>query len=72
MIRHLRKYKIRTETILDDCGIPHTVYGIEMISQNVSISDVFTDESAASRFVALCNDLDLSPIHLRDVIDDLL
>ena len=72
MIRPLKKYKIRIDTILDEDGSPHTVYGIETMNQVLSISDVFTDYRAASRFVALCNDLDLSTIHLRDVIDDLL
>ena len=57
---------------LDDCGNSHTVYGIETINKTISVPDIFTDESTASHFVALCNELDLSPIHIHDVIDDLL
>ena len=34
------------------------------------IPDVFLDKNEAERFVKVCNDLNLAPIHLHDVIED--
>ena len=35
-------------------------------------SDVFLDEKKASDFVLLCNELELEPVHLAEVIEDTL
>lgn len=37
-----------------------------------TISDLCADYEVITRFVQLCNDLKLDPIHLQDVADDFL
>lgn len=36
------------------------------------ISDVFSDHEQALRFIALCNELQPCPIHLREMIEDFI
>lgn len=67
-----KPYRIREDSIYDDLGNPHTVYGIEAPSYNISIPDIFTSKPAAEEFVNLCNRLDLSPEHVYEVIDDMI
>lgn len=38
----------------------------------IYISDVFLDESDAKSFVKLCNEMELDPVHLPQVIEDAL
>lgn len=64
-------YKLRTDTILTEQGIPVTVYGITL-DRSLSIPDIFTSRPAAEEFIKLCNRLELSPLHIYEVIDDLL
>ncbi len=68
----MNKYYMRSDTILDDEGVSHTVYGIELPNKNISIKNIFINRKEAEDFVKLCNDLDLSYIHLEDVIQDVL
>ena len=42
------------------------------VTQRSTIPDIFTDYIEAQKFVDLCNRLEVSPIHIRDVIDDYL
>lgn len=39
---------------------------------NIYISDVFLNESDAKKFVNLCNDMKLDPVHLPQVIEEAL
>lgn len=64
-------YKLREDTIYDELGKPHTVYGITL-DGSLSIPDIFTSRPAAEEFIKLCNRLELSPLHIYEVIDDLL
>ena len=41
----------------------------ELITQ---IPDISTDREKVERLVTVCNEQQLSPIHLQDVVDDLL
>ena len=56
----------------------HIGYGISLIKRGIipadiaSIHDISTDKSEIVRFIALCNELELDPIHLYDAVDDLL
>ena len=68
----MNPYKLRCDTILDENGISHTVYGIDCPYAHISIKDVFCIKSEAEEFINKCNTLDLSPLHLQDVIQDLL
>lgn len=68
----MKAYQLRRDTIVDDEGESHTVYGIELPSENIAVKDIFCKQKEAEAFIKLCNDLDLSPLHLQDVIDDTL
>ena len=37
-----------------------------------SIQDITTDRDALDELVNLCNSMELSPLHIRDVIEDFL
>ncbi len=69
------KYRsIREEMFSDEIG-SYISYGIELADgDNVvrKISDVSTDEETVSHLVLLSNELNLSPIHIDDVISDIL
>lgn len=53
-------------------GIKHIGYGISLAPSAVSFSDITVDREEAARLVDLCNILQLSPTHMKDVIDDFL
>lgn len=68
-------YKLRTDQILDEENQKHTVYGIEAWEKGrclQSVGDIFFDFQKAEEFVRKCNQLELSVIHLMDVIMDIL
>ncbi len=50
-------------------------YGIEAVENEASISrveDLFDTQKDALDFAKLCTVLDLSPLHLKDVSEDIL
>ena len=52
-------------------------YGIAAYAKNtktcvVRLHDITSDKDALTRLVLLCNRLQLSPIHLHDVVEDFL
>lgn len=51
-----------------------TVYGIDVIDSYgqvvQSVSDIFISKDKAEKFIAVCNSLKLSLVHLTDVIYD--
>ena len=54
-------------------GEIHTGYGIGYTEDGTpSFEDLTTDPISVARLVNLCNNLDLSPIHLGDVVEDFL
>ena len=55
-------------------GVPHTGYGIEYRSRNqvIRFEDLTTDLLSITDLISLCNKLELSPLHLEDVVDDFL
>lgn len=63
-------YKASQKEIYDEQGIKHTVYGVSLYIKARTTHDVFTDKKKADNFVNLCNQLQLDPIHLDDVIQD--
>ena len=64
-------YRVIESSVIDEEGTAHRVYGVEVI-ERTKILDVFTNYEEAQQFIDLCNQLELSPIHIRDVIDDYL
>lgn len=72
-------YRIRNDVIFDENDEKITVYGIDVLETThneektiKSVPDVFCSKSKAVTFIKLCNRLNLSPIHIMDVIDDIL
>lgn len=69
-------YCMRKDTIHDEERKAYTVYGIDAVNSDgevlVSVPDVFFDRQKAERFVSLCNDGNLSLIHLADAVEDAL
>lgn len=51
----------------------HTTYGIKVYENNKvikTIPGVFLDKTEALKFVAVCNRIQLSPVHLENFIED--
>ena len=69
-------YYLRTDEIFDEQGEKHTVYGIDAVDENgsveKSVKDVFFEFERAKKFIDTCNRLDLSIVHLMDVVEDIL
>ncbi len=69
-------YRLKTDSIYDEEGCLHTVYGIVAVDTFgrviKSFSDVFFDKVNAEHLVTLCNREKLSLIHLEDVVEDAL
>lgn len=50
-------------------------YSIEILSEGISIEyipDVFLEETDAKKYISLFNKLELDPVHIYDVLDDIL
>ncbi len=69
-------YCMRKDTVYDEDRIAHTVYGIDAVGSEGKIlssyPDVFFDRQKAEHFVHLCNEGNLSLIHLADAVEDAL
>ncbi len=72
-------YNIVKETINQPPLGKYIAYGVSVCSQQknsckeiVYISDVFTDINMAQKFVELCNKEQLDPVHLPELIEDML
>ncbi|MBQ8551529.1 MAG: hypothetical protein IJ428_01810 [Clostridia bacterium] len=70
-------YRIKADTILDELGHEHTVYGIAIYQNGKAfperiIGDIFCERDAAEWFVGLCNDLELCPEQLDDAVADVI
>ncbi len=55
-------------------GQNYVCYGIRLIcaGTEVTVEDLSLDREEVEELVALCNRLELSPVHFRDVIEDFL
>lgn len=69
------KYYVTEEMMfLEDVG-EYKSYGIELRDGErviERIRDIDTDREGVEKLCALCNELELSQIHFRDVVDDYL
>ena len=67
-------YKPVKSVITD--GADNITYGISVLDSSGvtlrTVSDIFDNISDADNFAKLCTELELSPEHLDDVIDDVL
>ena len=77
-VKQLYRYILKEErTVLEN--MTYTAYGLLIVQEDekrnnneVYITDVFTDLCAAKKFIKLCNDEQLEPVHIFDVLDDIL
>lgn len=61
-------WEIVSETRFTDYYKPYTAFGIK--NNDIKISDIFVEEGEAARFVEKINRLDVSVIHIYDVLED--
>ncbi len=69
------KYCCVKEQLADEETGSYTAYAVavELDGNRIRyISDAFSDYEQALRFIALCNALLPSPIHLREMIEDFI
>ena len=73
-------YEVTEDTYLID-GEPKQIYGIAVYSNDKSntqktllksIRDITTDKYRLSKLAQACNSCHLSPIHLKDIVEDFL
>ena len=69
---------IKEEQYNQEHGV-YTAYGIcwyelaqHVMRETIYLPDVFLSKTVAERFVALCNELELSLVHLYDAVQDAL
>lgn len=69
-------YRLRQDLIQRDDGYSTVAYGLDAVDDAGrilrSVPDLFLDRQRAMDLIALCNALELSLIHLDDVIEDIL
>ena len=69
-------YRLNETTVKDKDGIIYTFYGIDAVNEKCKIvksfTKIFYERSRAQDLVTLCNECELSIIHLANVVDDAL
>lgn len=63
-------YVLHEKTISNDNNQETKSYGISY--EGIIIEDISTNKEKIEKLIILSNELDLSPIHIYDVIDDFL
>ena len=66
-------YRLRVDKISNGEGHFFTVYGIDAFDADrliMSVPDVFCDKRKTQDLIARCNEFELEPVHLMDVISD--
>ena len=76
-MEHSFYYQVDQEKIYHPDIGEYVTYGVKIISAgSVCVMDVISDVSVSERkvteLIRICNELDLRPCHLRDVIEDFL
>lgn len=69
------KYCIQKESIAVENGKIHTVYGIELWQDGKLVKtthNVFCDKATAEHYITLFNKNKLSPMHLEDIIEEII
>lgn len=67
------EYFVRRDTVTDELGGEHTVFGVDVIVDDEvvrSVCDIFCNAADAERFIRAINLCELSPVHLDDAIAD--
>lgn len=68
------KYRVKQNTLHSPEGKEYITYGVEAVTDSgeviQSFSDVFLDRETAEKFVAVCNQCELSLLHFADAVED--
>lgn len=70
-------YTLRTDELIDEAGNHHLAYGITVLESNSlviinSIPNIFLEQMRTLEIITLCNQQNLSPVHLKDLAEDLV
>lgn len=69
-------YCLRQDEVYNESGRKYLAYGIDVLDDGgcvlKSVSDVFFNLKEAENFVEICNKKQLDPIHLEDVVMDVI
>ena len=69
-------YQLNETSVEEEDGIVYIVYGIDIVDKTGNIvesfTDIFFDRLKAESFVALCNESELSLVHIVDWVEDAL
>lgn len=70
-------YTLRADELIDEAGNHHLAYGITVLETTSlviinSIPNIFLEQKKALKAINLCNQLNLSPVHLKDLAEDLI
>ena len=67
-------FRMREDVTVGETGEAFTVYGVEVVNAGGEVlagyPDVFWDREKAAAFVAWCNDNDVEPVLLPDLVAD--
>lgn len=63
-------YYLTKSKISDEDGNIFDTYGISC--NEITVEDISTNKNSIERLVGLCNELDLSPTQLNDVVEDFM
>ncbi|MBQ9428588.1 MAG: hypothetical protein IJU41_03475 [Clostridia bacterium] len=67
-------FQVNTRTLYAEDGTPHVTFGIDAVAEDGtvenSVPDAFDTREKAEELAKRCNDYDLAPEHLLDVIED--
>lgn len=63
-------YRINESVVIDENKSEFKTYGITY--QEKAIRDISINKIKIEKLIMLCNNLELSPLHLMDIVDDFL
>ncbi len=69
------EYRIFKEKLTGESDVQYFAYGIEVIKSGIierRISDITCSYPKIKKLCSLCNQLEVSPLHIDDVIEDFL
>lgn len=65
-------YRCINQNLFDENIGNYITYGIEITDENIIVNDVSCNKEKAQKIVNLMNKHQISPIHIYDVIENLL
>lgn len=68
------QYQLTTSNLIVDVeeNLTHGIRASNESGESVKIPDISANKSEVEKLVSLCNELQLDPIHLEDIVEDFL